>query len=291
MIGSENRTEPIRYWNTKDGFYTTPNVTQQLLSISNLQDSGRQILTLQEKNSWVPLPQDVTPITAMPFVQAYADMSSQSFAPDTGIGGNFTALLTDSLLAQSLAIGVPGGFGGYQQMLLADESLVWLFRDLMKASNNSIAHTLSSLITVLSGMAYYDQLPRFQRPTNATQVFFTDVLFPRQYGGFWTIVITIIVHTALVIAVAMVFLAYSQFSFVGSYWHTVIQLDCSETRDLFEEKNLSTDREMRQQFRSKLPADLGAQLTAGQGGVPAQITLRKRKPCGVPSEESGSSNS
>ena len=153
----------------------------------------------------------------------------------------------------------------------------------MKSSNNSIAHTLSSLITVLSGMAYYDQLPRFQVPTNATQVFFTEVLFPQNYGGFWTITVTVIVHTALVVAIVMVFLACSRFSFVGSYWHTVIQLVCSETRDLFECNDTSTDREIGQQFRSKLPADLKAHLAAGQGEASARVALRRGAFCGTPS--------
>ena len=290
MSGSKNRTEPMQHWSTKEGFYTSPNVSEQLLSISNLQKSDRQILTLERKESWIPLPEDATPINAMPFVQAYADMSGQSFAPGGTWGANYTAILTQSQLAQSMAMGVLPPGASNLQMILADESLVWLFRDFMEASNNSIAHALSSLITVLSGMAYYDQLARFQAPTNATQVFFTEVLFPQNYGGFWTITVAVIVHTALVIAVVVVFLAYSQFSFVGSYWHTVFQLVSSETRDLFEWNNVSTDREMRQQFHSKLPTDLGAQLTAGQGGVPVKITLRKRTPHDTPTMENGSND-
>ena len=119
ISGKRNRTEPLQHWSAQDGFYTTPNITEQLLSVSTRQKSSRQILSLKEKNSWVPLPQDVTPINAMPFVQAYADMSSRSFMPNAALAANYTAILTDSSLAPSLEIGVPSATGTNQQMILA----------------------------------------------------------------------------------------------------------------------------------------------------------------------------
>jgi hypothetical protein len=274
-MGSEKTlTEPTQHWDPKSGLYTTPRVTEQLLSTSNLSKSDRQILTLTGKSSWVPLPEDVGPINAMPFVQAYADLSGISLSPNTGMTGNYTTIMTKDSFTQEGYRYLPEG----APVKFADDTLVWLFDSVMENSS-SIAHSVSALITVLSGMAYYDQLPRFQAVTNATQVFFTDVLFPQNFGGYWTIFITVAVHTALVIAVTAVFMKRSQVSFVGNHWHAVIQLVSSQTVSLFEGNSVSTDHEMRRQLRITMASDSAAQLMPMEDGQSAQLAIKTGLQC------------
>jgi hypothetical protein len=99
MNGDTNRSEPVAHWTCKQHFYTTPNVTNQLLGskgsstqvINNFED--RHILRLQEKGSWIPAPKDRPPRPVMPFVQAYSDLSGNSLTPGEQIAANWTAVL------------------------------------------------------------------------------------------------------------------------------------------------------------------------------------------------------
>lgn len=114
------------------------------------------------------------------------------------------------------------------------------------------------------------------------------MLLPQSFGGFWTITIAVIMHTALVTAIVVVFLVYSRFSFVGDHWQAIIQLFSFETQRGFENSSVSTDREMRKRFYADLDVDSVAQLIPSADGESAKVVVvRKDTLFGSPPVESG----
>jgi hypothetical protein len=161
------------------------------------------------------------------------------------------------------------------QTILADDTLTWLCDDFMKNSNNSIAHSISALITVLSGMAYYDELPLFHAEANVAQAFFTDVLFPQRVGGFWVVVTAVLLYSLLTVAVTLAFLLRSKTSFVGRYWHSAVQLLSEGTKMVFAHGSMHTDKEVRRHFASSLDHSRVAQLVRDEMMMSVNIKINE----------------
>lgn len=189
IVGNTNRTEPIAYSDPGGHFHTIPNVTHQLIpdeaSIKFQDVEARQIMQLEEKDSWIPAPEDTGPIAAMPFMQAYSDMSGISVVPQSYMQGNWSAIMTKNFNAKQTYLQL-GSELSAKQYIMADDTLTWIFDDFMQRSG-PIAQSMSALVTTLSGMAYYDQLSGFGAEANSTQVFFTEALYPQRMGGFWVV--------------------------------------------------------------------------------------------------------
>ena len=135
-------------------------------------------------------------------------------------------------------------------------------------------------------MAYYDQFPLFHAEANVTQAFFTDVLYPQGFAGFWTITTVTLLHSLLVLIVTAAFLLRSKTSFVGSYWHAATQLFSENTRSIFEQDNLRTDKEVRRQFSSSIGH---GQLVryAAEASVFFRIKDKERDPESVDRKDGG----
>lgn len=196
ISGNVNRTEPATLWDAINHFYTVPNVTTQLISnVSRLtmaNATDRHIMFLEKKDSWIPASEDAGPIAVMPFVQSFGDMSGIGMMPATDgqippsyMHGNWSAILTKRYFASLYTIQGQAQKAGFDYIMPVD-TLVGLFDDFLENSG-SIAQSMSGLITVLSGMAYYEQLPRFAAKTNTTQVFFVDAIYPQRSHGFWAV--------------------------------------------------------------------------------------------------------
>lgn len=243
VYGNANRTEPVVHWDSKLRLHTEPSINAQLLNHRNTLEqpdlplSSSGLLKLEEKDSWIPLPEDAGVIT-IPFVQAYADVSGTNLDRGGIMTGNWTTLRTD-VNPSYLPI------ASNLQTVLADPTLVSLFRNFMNNSDGSVAQSLSAMITILSSMAYYDVLPFFQAETNTTQAFIENAVYPQRTGGFCAAVFIISLHTAVTLAVTGAFLSYSRVSFLGSYWHAAVQLFSEETKDVFASSSARTDREVK----------------------------------------------
>ena len=74
MHSDSNRTEPEARWKPGNGFYTVPDINQQLGNNRVTDHASRGILKLAPRMSWIPDPADVSPSTVAPFVQVFANM-------------------------------------------------------------------------------------------------------------------------------------------------------------------------------------------------------------------------
>ncbi|KAK3664935.1 carboxypeptidase Y-deficient [Elasticomyces elasticus] len=251
-----NRSEPVGRWAKQTGFYTVPNVqTQYEASGSDAQTRSRRgILSLANPDPlwnaslpWLPAPSDITPggddvEYIRPFVQAFGDVSSTNYMYYTPVFAypDFTAMLPDPHTLYSNTL---------PSLSQADPTIAMLYRN-FSASSGSVAQTMSSMITLLSGMAYYDQMPYYETTSNATQTFFANALYPQSHHGLWIVLIAMAVHLVLIGTVATVFALWTHYSFLGNHWQAVAQLDSSESRVLLAKSSMATDTEVRGQLKA-----------------------------------------
>ncbi|OCL10018.1 hypothetical protein AOQ84DRAFT_402876 [Glonium stellatum] len=226
----------------------------------------RGILELSNQ-SWVSIPDDAYPIQQQPPVQAFADMSGLglrntmphelalahwfnnsttnssvvidpdlSYFESSRLAGNWTAVLADSSLG--LVFG-----SNINNATLPDPALSSFFIEAM-GTNGSIASTMSSLLTILSGMAYYDQFPAYTKTGNATLVFFTNVLYPQSYRGFAAVVILVLIQVLIYTIITTLFVWRTKFTLLGNDWTAVAQVSAPETEEILRASTLITDKEV-----------------------------------------------
>ena len=254
MHSDMNRSEPIAYWNSSRGYYTVPDVHEQLGEIPDEEavPDSRGILQLAQKDSWTPAASQAIPNGIQPFVQQFADMTNQQLGLAKSCKYTCSALVDNSNLTNITV-------GGYSviseqdptKLFTMDNTLASLFRQTLgNDRSGSVARAMSSLITMLSSMAYYDQMPQFERSSNTTQVFFATVLYPQSYRGFWAVVIVLATHSVLIAFVVLNFAFRSQYSFLGNHWQSIAQLHGPETEDMILESRMATDEEVRRELQA-----------------------------------------
>lgn len=154
------RQEPVAHWSPDSGYKTIPDVNIQLGNIETAAKSieSRGILKMAKKDSFIPTPEDAVPITILPAVQ---QLSMLGFTWPEWWGktleGNNSAVwpvnsnqldqgqaaISVNLARGNASIAVPA--------LLPDPAISQLFDSFMESSG-SLARSMSSLITILSGM-------------------------------------------------------------------------------------------------------------------------------------------
>ena len=262
-----NRSEPIADFNQSSSTYQFDEVRNQLnhSNGSTVSRDDRRILTLEDQDSWLPTPGDGLPFAWQPFVQNCGDIAGPvqqtlieagGSAKTSQMSGNQTILLMEER-ASSIGLGPDGDLykfsiadGGQlpKDTFLADPTLSGLFLEII-ADNGSLAQALSSVITVLSGMAYYDQFPQFSKSANTTQVFFTTVLYPQTCRGFVAFVGVLAVHLCVIAFVAVTFGSLSRYTLLGNDWMAFTQIFSLAGKEPFVERTLAKDTEIARALR------------------------------------------
>ena len=256
MYSETNRSEPIAYWNSQRGYYTVPDVHEQLGELTDQPtphtSESRGVLQLAEKASWIPELSEAVPDEIQPFVQQFADMTNQQLALAASCKYTCSALMCPSNRTNITAGDQNDIFEeDPTRLFTADNTLASLFQQTLgRNRTGSVARAMSSLITILSSMAYYDQMPQFERSSNTTQVFFATVLYPQSHRGFWAVVIVLAIHSVLIAFVVLNFAFRSQYSFLGNHWQSIAQLHGPETEDMILESRMATDEEVRRELQA-----------------------------------------
>ena len=256
MHSNANRTEPITHWSPSKGYFTEPDVQTQIGNSGNSSRAPqtRGILEIDAKRSWVPQPEDTRYITIQPFVQRFADFSYITRYPQSSFNGNWSIIWNTSSSAVARE--------AFQEQLSflsllsvqakpPDAIIAYLF-DSALSTSGSLAHALSSLMWLVSSLAYYDQMPQFQTSDNVTQIFFTTVLYPQSFAGFWTIVVILVSHLILVWTITLAFARFSKYTLLGNYWQSIAQLWSPSTEDIIVNGSMTTDREVRAAWKAAI---------------------------------------
>jgi hypothetical protein len=115
---------------------------------------------------------------------------------------------------------------------IPDPLVASFFRQAMNISNNSPASSLSALLTLLSSMSYYDQLPVFQKAGIAKVVTLTPVSHPQSWSGLIIVITLLVAHLGTCIYILYLFQTQTKVTKLGDAWSSVGQLVGLYSNDL-----------------------------------------------------------
>lgn len=130
------------------------------------------------------------------------------------------------------------------------------FIDEMLSDNSSLGFAMQSAITVLAGMAYYEQLPSFDEVTTVQITRLVQAQIPAgrgtEYASIpagatrgWILVVTLtFLHVCLMVGIVTLFLLGTKVSMLGNSWAAVSQVVDPVTDRYIREAALATDREV-----------------------------------------------
>ncbi|KAM0721240.1 hypothetical protein Q7P37_003528 [Cladosporium fusiforme] len=244
LMSAENRTEPVPQMD-EDLYYTTPDIHDQM----GAHVPGRRQLTLEQRGtlglspmkSWIPTETDSAHWDES--VVYEADFLRPAKLPDNrpyGVTGD--SLRNISCLWQN-----PPSWSNTEDSLeCPDIDLASIFTGSLNATDWSAASALSTIMTILTSMTYYDQMPRFAEVVeDVALTFFEPTLFPQSLRGLSAALIVTTVHCLLVIFITLGFIASTRFTQLGNHWQTVSQLVSPATQSFLVNTTHSTDRQVK----------------------------------------------
>ncbi|KAI1396888.1 hypothetical protein F4819DRAFT_503985 [Hypoxylon fuscum] len=146
----------------------------------------------------------------------------------------FTAFFLDSI-----SYFVPEKSWDYN--IIPDRVTAKFFTEAMRISDNSPASSLSALLTLLSSLAYYDQLPFLQKSGTADVISFVTTSYPQSWRGLATVIALLVAHSLICVVVLALFVTQTELTRLGNVWSCVSQVYGTETRDLIWDGTLSSD--------------------------------------------------
>jgi hypothetical protein len=234
-----NRTEPAASFDLVNSMYTFSEIRNQLgqgPDPASLEDRG--VLQLEKKPSWIADASDLPPVE--PFVRDFANMQGQA-GGTSGMAGNYTAILWQASPPSQPTAQQP-------QFIAPDPMHVWLVQE-MVSTGASVAFALQSIITVLSRMAYYDQIAQFNNNQTAEVDYFVIANTPQRYWGLLAVCTVLLLHIILLLIVVTVFARESRFSMLGNTWQGLSQAVTEETRDHLSIASMMTDSEVEEKMK------------------------------------------
>ncbi len=237
-------TEPIPHFEPSVESYTFNDIIIQLgNNDTKTGAANRGILQIEERKSWIPAIEDARPAGVQSWLQGMTDMQSVAIVPQKLINRHPSGNQSSVLDTKDLWYMATG-------MTKADPSLVSLFTEIM-AKNQSVAASMSSLLTVLSSMAYYDQSAQFQTSDQVSQVYFETVLFPQQSRGFAALAVVLFLHLIIVVAIVVMFRRLTCYTMIGNAWQNVAQIVTPMTEELLNGSTLAKDSSVSRRLRQE----------------------------------------
>ena len=276
-FSSENRTEPTPVFDQQEVTWRYDNIRRQLGQSSDgsfihglFEDRG--VLQLNRSiDNWHPiLPQDY----ARPDRQAsnatgnqptgfYSNTTYMSFLLDAAkmegpyslsdsLHNNYSAILSGGFTGTHsvVAAGALGGGVEYITAITPEATLTGIVQEILK-NGGDIAHALQSLITVMSGLTYYDQLQQFNGQSETQQTMFELVLVPVRHRGYIGVLVVSLFHLLLMFVIIVAFVAETSVSSIGSSWQSTAQIRGPETRELLDRATLAKDVEVKDWMRRR----------------------------------------
>lgn len=107
------------------------------------------------------------------------------------------------------------------------------------------------MITILSSMAYYDQIGQFDKWTQAELSFFKSAQVPVGCAGFTVVVLTVTFHCILMAYCVSLFLRNTTWSRLGASWSAVAQVATGDVLGYLKHATEAGDND----FQARLNAD------------------------------------
>jgi hypothetical protein len=133
-----------------------------------------------------------------------------------------------------------------------DFTIASIFTTSLEITNGSAATALSTILTIMSSMTYYDQFPNFAETAhNVSTVYFETFLFPQHFRGFTAVLVITIVHCLLVLLITATFITSTRLTLLGEHWQSVSQIVSPATESFLARSNCATDKEVRAHLRAE----------------------------------------
>ncbi|KAI0886170.1 uncharacterized protein GGS22DRAFT_125201 [Annulohypoxylon maeteangense] len=134
---------------------------------------------------------------------------------------------------------------------LPDPILQKFFIDAMKLTDNSLASSLSGLLTLLSSLAYYELIPLFRKNGTADVTRFETVTYPQSWRGLTAVVSLLAAHLLVCTVILYTFLTRTQLTRLGSSWSSIAQIYSAGTETIMRDGTLASDGEVEKHLSEK----------------------------------------
>jgi hypothetical protein len=226
----------------------------QGLTCDDRTPESRGILALSRRSSWLPESSDAAQYN---FVShSYYDYSYGSVTYPF----IFSSTRIDSTLLSDLD-GRNGSLtwrNGPESSLATskdvspDFTIASIFTTSLEITNGSAATALSTIITILASMAYYDQFPNFAETAhNVTTVYFETFLFTQSFRGFTAVLVITFVHCLLMLLITATFITSTRLTLLGEHWQSVSQIVSPATESFLARSSCATDKEVRAHLKAE----------------------------------------
>jgi hypothetical protein len=226
----------------------------------------RGVLQL-ENQSWIATPDELPPVE--PYIRQFT--SFEGADAYYGNTGNYTAILWQSNLPIYPS-------NSTLEWLVPDLMHIWLFQEIVM-TGGSTAFALQSLITLLSSMAYYDQIGQFDNSNAVQQTFFIAANVPQRFYGFLAVAILLAVHLTVVILIVVMFASETRFSMLGNSWMGLSQAVAADTKEYVSVASTMTDDQLKDYMktngRHKSRVGLAPIKGSSQVGIVLLDTMQK----------------
>lgn len=242
---TESRLDPV--FDQKTSAYTFEGLRTSMGQNRNLSLEKRGILKLEEQ-SWLTAPQENfaagrvftdeggtdTLESSEWYLRSTADLVfHQKYGPSRGNVGNVAGILC-SLEPRSRC-----NFPSWP-CVAPEQMHVWLFQEILK-TGGTIAFAIQTMITMLSSMAYYEQMGQFDKWTQAEMSYYQTAEVPVGYAGLAVVLAMVTAHGILVSYCLVLFLRKTNLTRLGANWSAIAQVAAGDIAGLLKHATKASD--------------------------------------------------
>lgn len=240
---TESRLDPKFDQNTST--YTFEGLRSAMGQNEDVPLEKRGILKL-EKQAWLGAPQDNSAAghrSSEWYLRSTADLAfHDKYGPSRGNIGNVAGVLCS--LEPRSHCNFPS-----TPCVSPEQMHIWLLQEIFK-TGGTIAFALQTMITVLSSMAYYEQMGQFDKWTLADLSSFETAEVPVGYTGLAVVLATVTAHGILVSYCLSLFLRKTKLTRLGASWIAIAQVATGDVRGLLTHATKSSDDEFKERLKT-----------------------------------------
>ncbi|KAJ5400861.1 hypothetical protein N7465_011350 [Penicillium sp. CMV-2018d] len=261
MNSTSDNFEPKTAWDFHTKRYNTESSRLQLGVSSPANTSStnhRGILTLEPRSQWGTFDIPAGTPGPTPFFTAILYSSPTWIASSVDYDLDAGVILSRKFPRVTLGNAHPTHVDLFQDTLI---------------TTASPALALQALLARICQMAYYEQLVKLTTPVTAVTAFSLTATIPVRWTGFILGMALILVHSVIMVVIAVLFVRSTAISLIGSYWQTVAQVVSKETVPILEEADRMDDEAVEEWAKREKVVESPEDRWVLQGNADGRVTL------------------
>jgi len=231
MRSLSDNLEPAMLWDPQAQSYNSENVRRQL-GASTAQESSkdRGVLTLGPQSQWQTVKNNTWSFRFFEY-----SLISSLASP---------LVKFSSALKRSADPGVAFSKSLYSDSWSAHPIHTSVFIDTLN-DTKSPALALQAVLARICQMAYYEELVKQNTTAVASTLMASSASIPMRWTGFTIGTAIIVAHLIIVTILAAMFIKYTHYSCIGSYWQAISQVISEDTRPVLKQADKMKDDEVK----------------------------------------------